>query len=123
MKKIIKEFIYALLIAIIIVFTSCQSTGNTHNTNTGFADAQLVAEQRLELERQRQLIAELERIIRSGSSALAEAERYLGELDTTNLDWEDWLRRVDEFVRRVIAVQRELGRIQSTDSGENARER
>jgi len=114
-----RRIFYVIIFA--VIFAGCLST-NSHHISTGSSwdDARLVAEQRLELERQSKLIADLERIIQSGAENLAEAERYLGEFEQGNLDLEDWLRRVDEFVRRVIAVQRELENIQRTNSGENA---
>jgi len=116
-----RRFIYATII-IAIFFSACQTDGNTRRGGHGSSwdDAMLVAEQRLELERQRQLIADLERIIQSGSDALTAATQYLGELGNQNLDLDDWLQRVDGFVRSVIGVQQQLDRVQQTESGANA---
>lgn len=85
-----------------------------------WADASLVAEQRLEIERQRKYIADLERIIQSGSENLRAAAGYLGELEQGNYDFADWLRRVDQFVRAVIDEQRKLEAVQQSDSGTDA---
>ncbi len=120
-----RRTIYGIIAIISVVYiTGCATAYSRGGTNAqSWEDAALVSEQRLELERQSKLIADLERIIQSGAADLAEAERYLGEFETGNLDLADWLRRVDEFVRRVITVQRELEAVQRTDSGENAAER
>jgi hypothetical protein len=89
---------------------------------SGWENASLVTEQRLEIERQRQYIADLERIIQSGSENLRAAEQYLGELEQGNTDLADWLRRVDEFVRAVITVQREFESVQRANRPEDAGE-
>ena len=116
-----RRIVYAICFA--SFFVGC-ATGHIRHVAGGnpFADAALIAEQRIELERQSRIIADLERIIQSGAKHLDEAERYLGELEQGNIEFAEWLRRVDEFVRRVIEVKRELETIQPADGGADAGE-
>jgi hypothetical protein len=87
-----------------------------------WGDATLVAGQRAVIERQREYIGDLERVIQTGADNLRNAEERLGSLEGGNIEFADWLRRVDEFVRAVIAEQRRLEQVQFADSGTDAGE-
>jgi small-conductance mechanosensitive channel len=99
---------------------------NTSPARTGtgaWEDATLIAEQRAVIERQREYIGDLERIIQAGAGNLREAEDRLGSLEQGNIEFKDWLQRVDEFVRAVIAEQRKLEQVQFANGGTGAGER
>jgi len=105
----------------VLIFALCGSCSTFRGTTpTGYADAALVAEQRLELERQQRYIAELERTIRGGADALGSAIEAVGLLKEGTGDLQNWLRRIDTFVRAVIREQQKLDKIQRRNSGENA---
>jgi len=110
-----RRLLYAIIIA--IIFIGCRTAGTTPN---GFSDAMLVAEQRLELERQSAYIAELERSLQRGVEDLRAAREHFNSLESTNLEFRAWLQRVDEFVREIIRIQSELERVQRSNSGANA---
>ncbi len=117
-NKIIKGVFYAILPLFLL---SCTTTRNG-TTPSGFIDASLVADQRLELEKQKHYISELERVIQSGAISIREAREYLGELEKENIDLRDWLQRVDTFVRRIAEVERSLDDVQLPNSSEDAGE-
>jgi len=110
-----------LLFIVALFFVSCTTAGR-HVGDT-WGDASLVTEQRIEIEQQQQLIINLERIIQRGAEHLRAAEERLGNLEGRNFYFEDWLQRVDQFVRAVIRVQRELEEVQLSNSGADAGER
>ncbi len=109
-------FGYIIISTIFILAVGCRSTGATNS----WGDASAAAGQREIIEQQRQRITELERFIEAGAEHLAEAERRLGSLEQGNSDLEDWICRVDAFIRAVIAEQRRLEDVQRADSGTDA---
>jgi len=114
----IKDYIFFIIMALFVY--GC----NSHPRRTeAWADAALVAKQQAVIDRQREYIGDLERIIHAGSENLRNAEERLGSLDQGTFEFKDWLQRVNEFVRAVIAEQRRLEQVQFTDSGANAAER
>ena len=117
----VRRFVYAVFILPALIGCATARTRG-HIVDTSFDDAKLVMEQRIELERQSAIIADLERIVQSGARNLAEAERRLGSLEQGNIELAEWLARVDEFVRRIIEVKRELESVQFPDSGTDAGE-
>jgi hypothetical protein len=111
-----RKIIYFLVMPALV---SCA----TARRDAGWEGAAAVAEQRAIIEQQRQRIAGLERVIQSGAEHIRAAEERLGSLEDGNTDFEEWLRRVDEFVQSVIAEQRRLEGIQRTDRPADAGER
>ena len=83
-------------------------------------DAVVVAEQRYIIEQQREYIDSLERVIQSGSEHLRRAKEGLGSFEAGNIEFGEWLLRVDEFVRAVIEEQRRLEAVQQPDWREAA---
>jgi small-conductance mechanosensitive channel len=104
---------------IFVLLSGCATGGGTR-TDTTWEDATLIAEQQAVIERQREYISDLVRIIQAGAGNLREAEERLGSLEQGNIEFKDWLQRVDDFVRAVIAEQRRLEQVQFTNSGADA---
>jgi hypothetical protein len=77
-----RRMIYVVVVILSALFICC--TSGRPAVISGWENASLVAEQRLEIERQRQYIDDLERIIQSGSENLRAAEQYIGELEQGN---------------------------------------
>jgi len=109
---------FMVCISILALFVNCATGTGTERR----VEPDLVAEQRIEIERQRQYINELERALQSGINDLRAAREHLNSLESTNIEFRVWLSRVDEFVREIIRIQSELERVQRTDRGENAGE-
>jgi small-conductance mechanosensitive channel len=112
-----KSFILFVFMALFI--SGCNTSPARTGTDT-WEDATLVAEQRAVIERQREYISDLERVIQAGAGNLRKAEERLGSLEQGNIEFKDWLQRVDEFVRAVIAEQRRLEQVQFANSGADA---
>ena len=117
----VRRFVYGGFVLSALIGCATAQVRN-HIVDTSFDDVRIVMEQRIELERQSAIIADLERIVQSGARNLAEAERRLGSLEQGNIEFAEWLSRVDEFVRRVIEIKRELESVQLPDSGTDATE-
>jgi len=113
--------IYVSIFLCAALVVSCRTSSDRIIVNS-WDDAALVAEQRLELERQSAYIAELERALQRGIEDLRAAREYLDSLESTNIEFGAWLQRVDEFVREIIRIQQELERVQRTNSGTDAGE-
>jgi small-conductance mechanosensitive channel len=119
-----RRLFYVIVIAVItIFFGTCKTTDSRHIAPDVWSDATLVAEQRAIIERQREYISDLERIIQTGANNLRNAEERLGSLEDGNIEFANWLQRVDKFVRAVIAEQRRLEQVQFANSGTDAGER
>jgi hypothetical protein len=106
---VLRRLLYAIfLTGAVFALFSCA----TRVVYVPISTDEVVLEQRDEIERQREIIGELERVIRTGAEHLAEAESIIVGLEAGSIDFADWLQRVDTFVRRVIAVQRLFDAVQ-----------
>jgi len=112
-----KSFVFFIFMVLLI--GGC-NTSPGRTGNDAWEDAAIIAEQRAAIERQREYIGDLERAIQAGASNLRNAEERLGSLEQGNIEFKDWLQRVDDFVRAVIAEQRRLEQVQRANSGADA---
>ncbi len=114
--------IYGLIAVICIAYVSACAGVNSRGTVDVWNDAALVSEQRLELERLRQDITDMEKFQREISDRIEWITDGLIDSLERCETIEDIFREVDVFVRTLIDENQQLRALQRTDSGENAGE-
>ena len=121
MRKIMRRFLYAYIIA--ILFTGCCTIQRPNVSGSSWDNAALVAEQRLEIERLRNDFYNMGRLVGSSADGIDRAaERLSGSLNRIS-SIEDVLDAMDEYVRSIERENRQLRELQRANWPKDAGER